>query len=414
MLNTLKSKLLLGVAMVATLTHVAVAQHGMTKIAFTGDSITASGMNRHGTQDHARPNSVNQGKYDTSWSTQATYMAGGNYLYFRNWAQSGAQSTAITDNIINVALTQAELPDVLVVKMGTNDVARYDPDSPSRVLANYQRMLDAARPLGVEIVPVTIIPNSDPNNSVILQRLQLNVGIREFARRNGLKLIDMYSAVVDEYGYFKQDLTGDGVHPNSRGHRVMAEYAAKCLKLYAGKDQPWLTQSGGAGDLLNLFPNGAFLPFTSIPDTYTGYPFQSLPDEEIPGVWARYTSSSHQGAKYLIRTATVPAQPGHVYQTGFRFRTEGFEHEGWGLYATVIFYDANLVKLEENWMLHANRPGDNIDTMGYVHRIRNVAPPGTAYMNLKIITNRQEQPYTLDLAQMTNYDMTALGLAPQY
>lgn len=409
----IRSKLLTLCAMIGVAT-IATPQHGMTKLGFAGDSITASGFNQHGTQDHTRPNSTNQGKYDASWSTQALYSAGGNYIYFRNWAISGAKSTLITDNLIDVALSQTELPDVLVVMMGPNDVAVVDPNSPATIVANYQRLLDVAKPLGVEIVPCTIIPNRNTSATIKSQRLLANVGIREFCRRNKLRMIDLYASVVDGEGLFKADLTGDGIHPNIAGHRAMGLYAAAALKSYSGSSQPWLTSSGGDTDPLNLFPNGAFNPFTTTPDTYVGYPFQSLPDDSIPGVWARFTSTPHEGAKYILRTALVNVQPGHVYETGFRFRTQGLMMDGWGMYAVVTFYDANLTKLEENWMLHAARPVDNLNTSGYIQRILNVAPSGAAHMNLKVIMTRCYETYTVDLAQMTCYDRTSMNLSPGY
>ena len=46
---------------------------------------------------------------------------------------------------------------------------------------------------------------------------------------NGLTHLDYYSATVDERGFLKDELSEDGLHPNSKGYEVMAPLAAQAV-----------------------------------------------------------------------------------------------------------------------------------------------------------------------------------------
>jgi lysophospholipase L1-like esterase len=45
--------------------------------------------------------------------------------------------------------------------------------------------------------------------------------MREYAAKNHLIYLDYYSAMMDEQGYLKDELSNDGLHPNANGYSVM-------------------------------------------------------------------------------------------------------------------------------------------------------------------------------------------------
>ena len=58
--------------------------------------------------------------------------------------------------------------------------------------------------------------------------------MKAYAARNKLIYLDYYSAMIDDKGFLKEDLSEDGLHPNAKGYAIMAPLAeasiAKALK----------------------------------------------------------------------------------------------------------------------------------------------------------------------------------------
>ena len=53
--------------------------------------------------------------------------------------------------------------------------------------------------------------------------------------KNGLVYLDYFSAMVDDKGMLKRDLSDEGLHPNAAGYRIMAPLAEKAIaKALAG------------------------------------------------------------------------------------------------------------------------------------------------------------------------------------
>jgi lysophospholipase L1-like esterase len=68
-----------------------------------------------------------------------------------------------------------------------------------------------------------------PHIQPVEQIRAANDWLRELAAERGLAFIDYYSAMATPSGALREDLTGDGVHPNSAGYRLMRELAAPAL-----------------------------------------------------------------------------------------------------------------------------------------------------------------------------------------
>lgn len=50
-----------------------------------------------------------------------------------------------------------------------------------------------------------------------------NGWLHSFCAQHGYLFIDDYSAMVDENGKLRRDLSDDGIHPNDAGYKIMAD-----------------------------------------------------------------------------------------------------------------------------------------------------------------------------------------------
>ena len=53
--------------------------------------------------------------------------------------------------------------------------------------------------------------------------------MKEYARENNLTYLDYYSAMIDEKGFLKVELSEDGLHPNAKGYAIMAPLAEQAI-----------------------------------------------------------------------------------------------------------------------------------------------------------------------------------------
>jgi lysophospholipase L1-like esterase len=61
------------------------------------------------------------------------------------------------------------------------------------------------------------------------QILALNNWIKEYAKANHHVYLDYFSAMVDDKGFLKDELSNDGLHPNPQGYVVMAPLAEAAI-----------------------------------------------------------------------------------------------------------------------------------------------------------------------------------------
>ena len=66
--------------------------------------------------------------------------------------------------------------------------------------------------------------------------LALNDWIRTYAAERKFPYVDYYSALVDNEGGLRADLTPDGVHPNRKGYAVMAPIAQRGIDAALGTE----------------------------------------------------------------------------------------------------------------------------------------------------------------------------------
>jgi lysophospholipase L1-like esterase len=117
-------------------------------------------------------------------------------------------------------------PRAVHILAGTNDVAgNTGPNRPEDFENNIMSMAELARAHQIHVMLASIPPtarfNWRPQLNPVQQIRELNQWLRDYATRNGFDFIDYYSALVGPAGELKPELSNDGVHPNSRGYRIM-------------------------------------------------------------------------------------------------------------------------------------------------------------------------------------------------
>jgi lysophospholipase L1-like esterase len=133
-------------------------------------------------------------------------------------------------------------PKVVVILAGTNDLAgNTGPMTLEETEGNLASMAELARAHGIRVVLSSVLPVSNYGHDrdgnpvdIRLKRppekiLMLNTWIKKYAAEQGYVYLDYFSAMVDEQGLLKKDLSEDGLHPNALGYAVMAPLAEKAI-----------------------------------------------------------------------------------------------------------------------------------------------------------------------------------------
>ena len=166
------------------------AQH-RPRAVFMGDSIT----------DH-------WGKFD------------GGFFESNDFACRGISGQTTSEMLVRFRRDVLELhPRVAVIMAGTNDIARNNGAiTLENALGNIASMCELARQHGIEPVLCTILPSVqfkwrpevEPAGIIV----RFNDMLREYARQNGIRFADYYSAIADERGGLPDKWANDSTHPN--------------------------------------------------------------------------------------------------------------------------------------------------------------------------------------------------------
>ncbi len=114
---------------------------------------------------------------------------------------------------------------------------------------NLASMSELARANGIRVVQSSVLPVYDGGHTQegkLLTMtggrppekiLALNSWIKNSAAQHKDIYLDYFSAMVDDHGFLKKELSDDGLHPNKAGYAVMAPLAEKAIAaaLHAGK-----------------------------------------------------------------------------------------------------------------------------------------------------------------------------------
>jgi len=153
-------------------------------------------------------------------------------------------------------------PTAMVLLAGINDIARNTgPSTAEMIQHNIMAMTDLAQKNGIKVFLCSLLPVSDypflaqqkaggPPPTAIPGRpgrgpmfrmqmttthppgdiLRLNAWLKDYAQRAGAVYVDYFSAMVDEKGWLKEELSDDGLHPNAEGYKVMTRVLSAALE----------------------------------------------------------------------------------------------------------------------------------------------------------------------------------------
>jgi lysophospholipase L1-like esterase len=182
-------------------------------VACVGDSITyGSGISDRANNSYPAQLERLLQEYDPAWEVRnfgvsgATLLSNGDRPYVLESAYRNARSSN---------------PDVVIIKLGTNDSKPQNWAYKDEFVADYGRMIDVFRslPSVPEVWICKPVPAFRVNFSIRPDVIRDEVlpFVEQIAEQKGVPVIDLYSALF-EYG----DLFPDGIHPNAEGAGVMA------------------------------------------------------------------------------------------------------------------------------------------------------------------------------------------------
>jgi lysophospholipase L1-like esterase len=129
-------------------------------------------------------------------------------------------------------------PAVLVVLAGTNDIAGVTGRTRDEDLeANYADMAELAKVHHIRVVFASLLPvnnyTAEAKESFELRPherlLAVNEWLKDYCAKNGLVYLDYASALVDDKGMLRRELSDDGLHPNGAGYKILAPLAEKAI-----------------------------------------------------------------------------------------------------------------------------------------------------------------------------------------
>ena len=133
-------------------------------------------------------------------------------------------------------------PKVVVILAGTNDIAgNTGPTTLEAIEDNIISMVELARANGIRAVLSSVMPINDygrtRDGSPLIRSgarppdkiKSLNQWMQQYAATKRVTYLDYYSAMVDDKGFLKAELSEDGLHPNQKGYEIMAPLAEAAI-----------------------------------------------------------------------------------------------------------------------------------------------------------------------------------------
>jgi len=130
-------------------------------------------------------------------------------------------------------------PTAVVILGGSFDLARNIPLT--TIQGNFTAMADLAEANNIRPMFASVLPVSDYHKDAnptyertpgrpLAQVRALNEWLQSFCVRRGYSYLNYFAVVVDAKGQLREDFSDDGLHPNSKGYRIMAPLVLDALE----------------------------------------------------------------------------------------------------------------------------------------------------------------------------------------
>ena len=194
--------------------NLAAPAQGEARVVFMGDSIT------------------------DSWAAHARY---GPFFPGKPYVGRGISGQTTAQMLVRFRPDVIELkPKAVVILAGTNDIAgNTGPASNEDIQRNIQSMSELAKANNIKVVLASITPTSayhtaergvPQTTTRPIDRIRaINEWMKKYAADNGHVYLDYFSAMVDQTGVMKAELTADDLHPNAAGYAIMAPLAQAAI-----------------------------------------------------------------------------------------------------------------------------------------------------------------------------------------
>jgi len=127
-------------------------------------------------------------------------------------------------------------PEMVVILAGTNDIAgNTGPATIDEIFGNLVSMMELAKANHIKVVISSILPVFDypwkKGVEPVPRIAELNERLKLYAKQQQIVYVDYYSVMKDERKGLKESLSGDGVHPNIAGYKIMDPLVEKAIKI---------------------------------------------------------------------------------------------------------------------------------------------------------------------------------------
>ena len=129
-------------------------------------------------------------------------------------------------------------PKYAVILAGTNDIAcNAGYIAPENILGNIISMCELAKTHKIKPVLCSVTPSARfgwrKSITGVSEKIEnLNAMIRKYAEENRIPYVDYHSALKDENGGLPARYSGDGVHPNLEGYKIMETILMESLNMH--------------------------------------------------------------------------------------------------------------------------------------------------------------------------------------
>lgn len=131
-------------------------------------------------------------------------------------------------------------PAAVVICAAGNDVAENTcPYNEDRSFNNIVGLINIAQANGIQVILTSVLPAAKfswaPEITGSSDKIAaMNVRLKAYAEANGIPYVDYYSSLVNGQPdrAFRAELSGDGVHPNAEGYKIMEKIVLPVIRKY--------------------------------------------------------------------------------------------------------------------------------------------------------------------------------------